>query len=157
MIVLAYRGRLCTKFLAAGWTCRFLSPSIRIRFRGFRLTQLCFNSFYYFIQIIRYMFRSYDHLQAEIYTSEINKMVVRPKHVADNLNKIVNNYWNRDTFDGSPWTWSNTRKRMKTPKFKLLLEVVYQACCDVAIDPTQEQHKILCRGWKKCDRYPSND
>jgi hypothetical protein len=23
---------------------------------------------YYFIQIIRYMFRSYDHLQAEIYT-----------------------------------------------------------------------------------------
>jgi hypothetical protein len=69
------------------------------------------------------MFRSYDHLHAEIYTSEIKtlnlksssipglqaaglqdhattpsqwyfvlKMVVRPKHVADNLNKIVNNY-----------------------------------------------------------------
>jgi hypothetical protein len=58
---------------------------------------------YYFIQIIRYMFRSYDHLQAEIYTSEINmtyvnfrciyfhlKMVVRAKYVADNLNKIIN-------------------------------------------------------------------
>jgi hypothetical protein len=29
------------------------------------------------------MFRSYDHLQVEIYTSEINS------HVADNLNKIV--------------------------------------------------------------------
>jgi hypothetical protein len=27
-------------------------------------------SIYYFIQIIRYMFQSYDHLQAEIYTSE---------------------------------------------------------------------------------------
>jgi hypothetical protein len=42
------------------------------------------------------MFRSYDHLQVELYTSEINmiglKMVVRPKHVTDNLNKIVNNY-----------------------------------------------------------------
>jgi hypothetical protein len=23
------------------------------------------------------------------------KMIVRPKHVADNLNKIVNNYWNK--------------------------------------------------------------
>jgi hypothetical protein len=44
------------------------------------------------------MFRSYDHLQAEIYTLEINvliftlKMVVRPKHVEDDLNKIVKNY-----------------------------------------------------------------
>jgi hypothetical protein len=43
------------------------------------------------------MFRSYDHLQVKIYTSEINiyfllKMVVRLKQVADNLNKIVNNY-----------------------------------------------------------------
>jgi hypothetical protein len=27
---------------------------------------------YYFIQIIHYMFRSYDHLQVEIYSSEIN-------------------------------------------------------------------------------------
>jgi hypothetical protein len=48
------------------------------------------------------MFRSYDHLQAEIYTAEINTtdnrsaarcpMVVRPKHVAAKLNKIVKNY-----------------------------------------------------------------
>jgi hypothetical protein len=51
------------------------------------------------------MFRLYDHLPAEMYTSEINmvrlfnfrclyfrlRMVARPKHVADNLNKIVNN------------------------------------------------------------------
>jgi hypothetical protein len=27
--------------------------------------QLYFNSFYYFIQIIRYMFHSYDHLQVD--------------------------------------------------------------------------------------------
>jgi hypothetical protein len=67
--------------------------------------------FYYFIQLSRYTFRSYDHLQAEIYTctSNINttenrsvfsridflciyfhrKMVVRPKHVAAKFNKIV--------------------------------------------------------------------
>jgi hypothetical protein len=32
-------------------------------------------------------------------------MVVRPKHVADNLNKIVNNYWNRVALDGNSWTW----------------------------------------------------
>jgi hypothetical protein len=36
-------------------------------------------------------FVMYDHLKAEIYTSEFRlKMVVLPKHVADNLNKIVN-------------------------------------------------------------------
>jgi hypothetical protein len=46
------------------------------------------------------------------------KMVVRPKHVADNLNDILNNYWNRFPLDGNPWTWSNTRSRMQTPKFK---------------------------------------
>jgi hypothetical protein len=28
--------------------------------------------FYYFIQIIHYMFLSYDHLEVEIYRSEIN-------------------------------------------------------------------------------------
>jgi hypothetical protein len=48
-----------------------------------------------FIQIIRYMFRSYDHLQVEIHIGKFIyfrlKMVVRPKHVADNFNKIVNN------------------------------------------------------------------
>jgi hypothetical protein len=45
---------------------------------------------YYFIQIIRHMFRWYDHLQAEI---------------ANNLNKIVNNYWNRVALDGNPGTY----------------------------------------------------
>jgi hypothetical protein len=88
----------------------------KFRFRGFR-----------------YMFRSYGHLQMGIYTSKMliiyiyihfrctyfhMKMVVRPKHVADNLNNIVNNYWNRVTLDGNLWTWSNTCNRMQTPKFK---------------------------------------
>jgi uncharacterized protein YktA (UPF0223 family) len=36
------------------------------------------------------------------------KMVVRPKHAADNLNTIVDNYWNRVALDGNPWTWSST-------------------------------------------------
>jgi hypothetical protein len=31
--------------------------------------------FYYFIQIIRYMFRSYDHLQAEKHTPEIKMLI----------------------------------------------------------------------------------
>jgi hypothetical protein len=51
-------------------------------------------------KIIRYMFRSYDYLQAVREASHVIllfiyfrlKMVVRPKHVVDNLNKIVNNY-----------------------------------------------------------------
>jgi hypothetical protein len=47
---------------------------------------------YYFIQIMRYILRSYDHLQVEIYTRKFNLMAIRPKHVADNVNKIVNNY-----------------------------------------------------------------
>jgi hypothetical protein len=50
--------------------------------------QLYFNNFHHFIQIICYMFRSYDHLQPEIYVSEIN-VVVQPKHVVDNLNEIL--------------------------------------------------------------------
>jgi hypothetical protein len=33
-------------------------------------------------------------------------MVVRPKHVSDNLNQIVNNYCNRVALDGNPWTWT---------------------------------------------------
>jgi hypothetical protein len=32
-----------------------------------------------------------------------SKMVVRPNHVSENWNKLVNNYWNRVTFDGNPW------------------------------------------------------
>jgi hypothetical protein len=47
------------------------------------------------------------------------KMVVWPKHVADNLNKLVNNYWNRVMLHGNLWTWSNARNRMQTPKFKM--------------------------------------
>jgi hypothetical protein len=70
------------------------------------------------------MFWSYDHLQVEIYISEISnfrlKMVVQPKHVADNLNKIVNNYWNRVALDGNPLTWSNTHNMMQTTKFKIM-------------------------------------
>jgi hypothetical protein len=46
-------------------------------------------------------------------------MVVLPKHVVDNLNKIVNNYWNKIALDGNPWTWSNTRNAMQTPKLKI--------------------------------------
>jgi hypothetical protein len=53
------------------------------------------------IKEFKKMFQSYDHLQTEICTSEFNiyiyiyiyirlKIVVRPKHVADNLNKIKN-------------------------------------------------------------------
>jgi hypothetical protein len=70
------RGRTIRTGLIEGWVgsraglddmekWQFLT----LRFRCFRLTQLYFN---YFIQIIRYMFRSFDHLQVEIYTSEIN-------------------------------------------------------------------------------------
>jgi hypothetical protein len=33
------------------------------------------------------------------------KIVVRPKHVADNLNKILITYWDRVALDGNPWTW----------------------------------------------------
>jgi hypothetical protein len=32
-------------------------------------------------------------------------MVVRPKHIGVNWNKIVNNYWNSVALDGNPWTW----------------------------------------------------
>jgi hypothetical protein len=45
---------------------------------------------------------------------------LRPKHVADNFNKIANNYLNRVALDGNPWTSSNTRNRMQTPKFKYI-------------------------------------
>jgi hypothetical protein len=44
------------------------------------------------------MFRSYDDLHVNFRCTSIYfrlKMAVRPKHVADNLNKIVNNYRNR--------------------------------------------------------------
>jgi hypothetical protein len=45
------------------------NKQINISFKNkYLLTQLYFNIIYYFIQIIQYVFRSYDHLQAEIYT-----------------------------------------------------------------------------------------
>jgi hypothetical protein len=37
------------------------------------------------------------------------KMVVQPKHVSDNLNKTVNNYWNRVALDENPRTWVNNK------------------------------------------------
>jgi siderophore synthetase component len=77
--------------------------------RGFRLCNSVSIRFYYFSQLSHYMFLSYDHLQVEIHTAEINttdnrsvvliinfrckyfrsKMVVRQKHIAAKLNKIV--------------------------------------------------------------------
>jgi hypothetical protein len=33
-------------------------------------------------------------------------MVVQPKRVTVNLNKIVNNYWNSVALNGNPWAWS---------------------------------------------------
>jgi hypothetical protein len=107
---------------------------------------------YYFIQIIRYISRSYDHLQGEIYTSEIksiqkrlqdDRMTVWPKHVADNLNKTVNNHRNRVPLDGNPLTWSNTRNRMQTPKFQCvffllfdLFRVLHTAAWQCSVRPT---------------------
>jgi hypothetical protein len=47
--------------------------------------------------------------------------------VADDLNKIVNNYWNRVALDGNPWTWSTTRNRTQTTKLKkssLYLDII---------------------------------
>jgi hypothetical protein len=55
------------------------------------------------------------------------KMVVRPKHVADNLNKIVNNYWNRVALDGNPWTWSTNG---------CLFATIPYLCCPVEVRPT---------------------
>jgi hypothetical protein len=72
-----------------------------IRLRGIRPTKLYFNSF---------------HLN----------MVVRPKHGADNLNKIIQICWNIVAFDGNPSTWSNTCNKMQTPKFKLYyIEILF--------------------------------
>jgi hypothetical protein len=65
-------------------------------------------------------------------------MVVLPKDVADNLNKIVNNYWNRVALGGNPWTWSNTRNSIQTPKFNLKAIVVLSAYGNL-----QEGHLIL--------------
>jgi hypothetical protein len=34
---------------------------------------------------------------------------------------------------------------------------VYLAWCDFAMDPTKEQHQIVCKSLKKCDEDPGND
>jgi hypothetical protein len=63
------------------------------RFRGFRLTQLVSILVYYFIQIIRYMFRSYDHLQVEIYTAEFTLVITRVIWLYLKINSICFNYF----------------------------------------------------------------
>jgi hypothetical protein len=55
-------------------------------------------------------------------------MVVRPKYVAVNMNKIVNNQWNSIVLDGNPWTRSNTRNRMQTTKFKMDYNAEINSC-----------------------------
>jgi hypothetical protein len=55
----------------------------------------------------------------------------------NNFNKIVNNYWNRVALDGNPWTWSNSRNRMKTFKFKII-------CVDVS---WYYDVVLLCMSW----------
>jgi hypothetical protein len=50
------------------------------------------------------------------------KMVVRPKHVANNLNKIVKNYWNRVPLDGNPSTWSKSLRLLC--RFSILAALV---------------------------------
>jgi hypothetical protein len=57
------------------------------------------------------------------------KMVVWPKHVVHNLNKIVNNYWNRFALDRKLRNWTNTRNRMQRPKFKMSSNISPLSVC----------------------------
>jgi hypothetical protein len=41
--------------------------------------------------------------------------------------------------------------------YVLVIGVVYLAWRDFAMDPTKEQHHILCKSRKKCDRDPGTD
>jgi hypothetical protein len=52
--------------------------------------------------VVCILLRVLDQVQGFPYE---NLQVVRPKHVADNLNKVVNNYWNSVVLDGNPRTW----------------------------------------------------
>jgi S-adenosylmethionine:diacylglycerol 3-amino-3-carboxypropyl transferase len=99
------------------------------------------------------MFRSYDHLQVKLYTCWFPmyifrlKLVVRPKHVVDNLNKVVNNYWNRVVLDGNPWIWSSTRNRMQAPKFK-----TYVFCLKMVVQPkhvADNLNKVVNNYWNR--------
>jgi hypothetical protein len=83
-----------------------------IRFRGFRLTQLYFNSSLLFHSNYRLHVSVVRPSKGEIYTSEINttRMLISDIYISA---------W-RAALDGNPWTWSNTRNRMQTPKFKII-------------------------------------
>jgi hypothetical protein len=70
------------------------------------------------------------------------KMVVRPKHVADNFSKIVSNYWNSVALNGNPWTWSNTRKRMQTTKFRPLKPGIHLNNMTEVLGRTHRQLKL---------------
>jgi hypothetical protein len=48
----------------------------------------------------------YTHTHTHTHTHIQLNMVVWPKHVANNLIKIVNTYWNRVVLHGNPWTWT---------------------------------------------------
>jgi hypothetical protein len=63
-------------------------------------------------------------LISDVHTYFRLKMVVRPKHVADNLNKIVNGYCSKVTLDENLSIWSNTHNRLQTPNFKVKLKPV---------------------------------
>jgi hypothetical protein len=101
-----YRGKLQMMKLLIIYSAPLLGPNIRpsLRFRGFRLTQLYCNSCLLF-------YSNYPrHVSVVWMASHVNfrciyfrlKMGFQPKHTADNLNKTVNNYWNRVALDGKP-------------------------------------------------------
>jgi hypothetical protein len=112
----------------------FQGTKVYIRFKGFRRMQLYLNRCLLFysnyplhVSVVQ------PSSLGNIYASEINmtcisfrlKTVVRLKHVADNMNKIVNNYWNIIALDGNSWTLSNTRKSMQTLKFKIKVYILW--------------------------------
>jgi hypothetical protein len=75
------------------------------------------------------------------------KMVVRPNHVADNLNKILNNYLNSVALDGNPWTSSNTRNGMQTTKFKIIIIIIIAWPVKVQMPP-QTTNKSIATWFK---------
>jgi hypothetical protein len=119
------------------------------------------------------MFLSYDHLQVEIYTSEMNmtgqlmlmyiyshlKMVVRPKHVADNLNKIENSYWNRVALDESPWTWFGESaglnhssgwywwNRTQSTLARVFIRYWFSVLIEIVIHSSKDTEKMHWRHW----------
>jgi hypothetical protein len=68
------------------------------------------------------IWRKYIHRKLRWLAGHVNfrciyfrlKMVVLQKHAEDNLNKIVNNYWNRVALDRNPWTWHKQCWRKKS-------------------------------------------